>query len=84
MAIYEANPVRAEAWKIDEVGVRGDGSFVCWIKGHPDHCRIATYEMCSRIRPQPGDYWVTQEDGYEYLNPKDVFERKYHLVEDAK
>ena len=85
MAIYEASPVRVQAWKIDEVGdARDDGSIICWIKGHPDRCCIATFEMLSRITPQPGDYWVMQEDGYEYLNPKHVFERKYHLVEDAK
>jgi hypothetical protein len=34
--------------------------------------------MISRLIPQEGDYWVVQEDGYTYLNPKSVFERKYH------
>jgi hypothetical protein len=33
--------------------------------------------MCARYYPKPGDYLVTQADGYMYLNPKDVFERKY-------
>lgn len=33
--------------------------------------------MISRFIPQAADYWVIQEDGYVYLNPKDVFERKY-------
>lgn len=37
----------------------------------------ASSSMTSRHVPVPGDYLVTQEDGYEYLNPKDVFERKY-------
>lgn len=40
----------------------------------------ATVEMCARYKPVPGDYLVTQEDGYEYLNPKDVFERKYSAI----
>jgi hypothetical protein len=39
-----------------------------------------TVEMLARITPQIGDYVVTQEDGYQYLNPKDVFERKYSEV----
>ena len=30
--------------------------------------------------PVAGDYVVTQEDGYQYLNPKEVFERKYSPV----
>lgn len=37
----------------------------------------ANSSMTSRHVPVAGDYLVTQEDGYEYLNPKDVFERKY-------
>lgn len=37
----------------------------------------ATPEMCSRMLPKEGDYIVTQSDGYVYLNPKEVFERKY-------
>lgn len=37
----------------------------------------ATPEMTSRMTPVVGDYWVIQSDGYIYLNPKAVFERKY-------
>lgn len=38
----------------------------------------ATPEMTARMLPTTGDYWVIQKaDGYIYLNPKDVFERKY-------
>lgn len=37
----------------------------------------ASSSMTSRYVPVPGDYLVTQEDGYEYLNAKEVFERKY-------
>lgn len=36
-----------------------------------------TFGMISRMLPKPGDYVVTQDDGYVYLNPKEVFERKY-------
>lgn len=34
-------------------------------------------ELTARMWPKVGDYWVIQSDGYVYLNPKDVFERKY-------
>lgn len=39
--------------------------------------RTATSGMCARYIPKEGDYWVIQSDGYEYLNPKAEFERKY-------
>lgn len=42
--------------------------------------RLATSEMQARYIPKAGDYWVIQSDGYEYLNPKEVFERKYRSV----
>lgn len=44
---------------------------------------IATPEMTSRMTPSEGDYWVIQEDGYIYLNPKEVFERKYSPLDPA-
>lgn len=34
----------------------------------------------ARYMPVPGDYLVQQADGYMYLNPKAVFERKYRPV----
>jgi hypothetical protein len=34
----------------------------------------------ARYEPVPGDYLVTQEDGYAYVNPKALFEHKYRLV----
>ncbi|MBK5570106.1 MAG: hypothetical protein I8N66_27295 [Ensifer sp. SSB1] len=36
--------------------------------------------MTSRYVPVAGDFVVTQEDGYVYLNPRDVFTRKYSLA----
>lgn len=71
---YIANPVKVKAFKIVEV--RPSGSEI--------HCvlesgmvAIADPGMTARYTPVAGDYWVQQEDGYEYLNPKAVFERKY-------
>ena len=79
---YVANPVVVDAYRIAEVhasktrGMRlnlESGDVVC-----------ATPEMTSRMTPVAGDYWVIQSDGYVYLNPKDVFERKYRPVEAAR
>lgn len=39
--------------------------------------------MVARYLPQRGDYVVVQADGYIYLNPAKVFERKYQRQEDA-
>jgi len=81
MPKYIANPVEVDAYVITDItnGVEHaykgavlrllleDGSVV-----------TATSEMTARMIPNIGDYWVIQSDGYVYLNPKDVFERKYH------
>lgn len=45
---------------------------------------MPTDEMLARMTPQVGDYVVWQEDGYCYLNPKDVFERKYAPVDETE
>jgi hypothetical protein len=37
-------------------------------------------ELTARYVPQAGDLLVTQEDGYQYVNPRDVFERKYREI----
>ena len=76
---YRANPVEVDADKILEV-----------MKGTPDTPMILKLEngrlyspnasMLARIDPVAGDYVVVQADGYVYLNPKDVFERKYSLI----
>lgn len=46
-------------------------------EGLPFETFIAGPDMVSRMEPKAGDYLVRQADGYIYLNPKDVFERKY-------
>jgi hypothetical protein len=83
---YIANPVIVEAFEILEVhdGDRQDmdktPEYRLVIGGPKSSERnvIATSEMTSRMTPKVGDYWVIQADGYVYLNPKEVFERKYH------
>ena len=79
--IYEANPVRVDAHIIISVGaVLPNGSM--HVATQDGENRIATASMISRYIPVAGDYWVIQEDGYEYVNPKDVFERKYHPIKE--
>jgi hypothetical protein len=75
---YVAKPVEVEAFPILEVGpaltlgrrlVLSTGEIVQADSG-----------MLARYIPEPGDFWVTQSDGYQYVNPKAVFERKYWAV----
>lgn len=85
---YQANPVTVEAHRITEVGPPLIGMLPETEENLQLHAsRRLTLEngskvtagpaMLSRINVEPGDYWVIQEDGYTYLNPKTVFERKY-------
>jgi hypothetical protein len=82
-----ANPVHVNATRILEVTDvtdHSDGK----IQSSPDLVlRLedgrnfeADISMTARLVPVVGDYVVTQEDGYVYLNPKDVFERKYSPI----
>lgn len=81
---YVANPVQVDAFKIEAVfDGRDAGEYgvmvtlvdppAAWHGG----VRV-TEEMVSRYVPVAGDYYVVQDDGYAYVNPKAVFERKYH------
>lgn len=73
---YVGNPVQVDAWRIIAVTEAADGvSLVLTLEDH--RCVLASPEMTARYVPKPGDFWVVQEDGYEYVNPAAVFERKY-------
>ncbi len=89
---YVANPVVVDAFKIVEVGKpakptidelevilnHGGQPVLGFLLRLDDGAQVvATPEMTSRMTPAIGDYWVIQSDGYIYLNPKEVFERKY-------
>lgn len=77
---YQANPVIVSAFRI--IGTKeplASGHVGLVLEG--DNWHLATPEQLSRISPQPGDYVVVQADGYIYLNPRDVFERKYSKVD---
>lgn len=77
IATHIANPVRVRAHVITGVLGLGDRTTLV-LRGQIPF--LASAEMTARHAPKPGDYFVTQEDGYQYINPKDVFERKYMAV----
>lgn len=74
---YIANPVRVTALQIVEVMSDNYGNGLM-LRLEDNSTKAATPAMISRYVPVPGDYLVTQEDGYTYINPREVFERKYH------
>ncbi len=77
---YQANPVVVDAFKITAIVAATEESPMIL---HLENGRLVSPNagMTARMTPIVGDYWVIQEDGYVYLNPKDVFERKYGPVE---
>jgi translation initiation factor IF-1 len=77
---YIANPVEVDAEVIAHVGeIQPNGWLMVKLEdGNELNCNPG---MIARIAPQPGDYVVTQSDGYVYLNPKEVFERKYRRAD---
>ena len=78
---FQANPVIVDAYKITKVLPVEDGG-ERWLELDNGSRVFATLDMMSRMTPCVGDYWVVQEDGYAYLNPASVFERKYSLVKE--
>lgn len=76
---YVYKPIEVEAGKITQVSPRReDGSYVLVVDdGTTLETKTATAAMCARMLPEVGDYFVAQADGYEYVNPKAVFEAKF-------
>lgn len=74
-ATHIANPVRVNAAQILEVSEAANGNLMLRLSDGRNY--EADTSMTVRHCPVPGDYLVTQADGYEYLNPKHVFEQKY-------
>ena len=76
---YRAKPVIVEAFQITGTEDMADGTLRLTLETgkalYPDKVILARYI------PTVGDYWVIQEDGYTYVNSRDVFERKYEPVE---
>lgn len=76
MAQYIANPVIVTAFVIQAVTPIPSGGGAHLDFGYGVET-TATAAMLSRYTPEAGDYFVEQEDGYEYVCQKAVFERKY-------
>lgn len=75
---YVANPVIVEAQRIKSVQpVTVAGTDLYLENGSK---AVATLAQTARIVPEVGDYVVTESDGYEYITPRDVFERDFALL----
>jgi hypothetical protein len=76
MAKYVYRPLEVEGFVITHVRCICQNSEYELTLENGDK-KLTTPRMCARMTPVQGDYWVIQPDGYEYLNPKEVFERKF-------
>lgn len=77
---YKTKPVIVTAYRIVDFGTvpaANGGIFAQVDDGESRSIAELTPEMMARYTPVVGDYLVKQDDGYLYLNPKAVFERKY-------
>ena len=74
---YVANPVEVDAERIIEVISPATDEHPMILKLESGRLYSPNAGMLARMTPVLGDYVVVQSDGYVYLNPKDVFERKY-------
>ena len=76
---YIANPIEVDAERISKV-LASTGETPMILKLESGKLYSPNAGMLARMTPIAGDYVVTQSDGYVYLNPKEVFERKYHAA----
>lgn len=77
---HTANPVPVLATPIIAVETIAEGAMLSLGDGT---IFFASHDMLARYSPVAGDYLVTQEDGYQYVNPKAVFDRKYSPIKDG-
>lgn len=81
-----ANPIHVEFAVILFAGEIGMSGHVIvrldWGEGNDrDEKRTLLPGMTARYMPVVGDYLVRLADGYEYVNPRDVFQRKYRKAD---
>ncbi|CDT52796.1 hypothetical protein VCR15J2_390023 [Vibrio coralliirubri] len=74
LRIVEALEIKS----IEELG----GSLIATLEDGQN--KVLSSEMVSRYLPIKGDYYVSSEEGYCYVNPKSVFESHYDSVEEFK
>ena len=77
MQAFIANPVRVTAARIIAVLPPTDERTRTDLTLEDGTVFEADEGMTARYMPVPGDFIVVQEDGYTYVNPREVFERKY-------
>lgn len=78
-ATHVANPVRVEAHQI--TGLREDERGLgLWAELSDGSTALIDAGMIARYTPKNGDYFVIQDDGYRYINQREVFERKYRPI----
>lgn len=75
---YIAKPILVSAYLITGIQSIVEGAMLALEGVDTEH--FVDHAMLARYTPAPGDYLVTQDDGYTYVNPKAVFERKYAKV----
>lgn len=75
---YIANPVAVHAAVILAVQENAHGALLTLHDGREYQ---ASAEMLARYTPMQGDYLMTEEDSFEHVNPKDLFERKYRPMQ---
>ena len=51
----------------------------CWVEGASGVHQWRAYDpgMTARYLPEPGDWWMVYEDGYQSISPKHAFEAGY-------
>jgi hypothetical protein len=74
---YQANPVIVDAHRIVSVSHHWDEHGGIHLTLENSETVRADKGMLARFVPVTGDYYVIHADGYAYLNPREVFLRKY-------
>lgn len=76
MGTYVYKPIEVEAYRIDRVRtICQHAEYEVTLEN--GETKIVDKGMVARYCPIPGDYYVIQQDGYVYINPKAVFENKF-------
>ena len=74
---YVARPVIVDAFRITQIHIKESSILIFLEDGNE---KELDHSMFARYIPEIGDYLVTTEDGYQYLNPALVFENKYQIA----
>lgn len=82
---YQVRPEHTvEAYEITRVSYdeRDMPPTIDYIEDNGDFTVLMLDEgQVSRFHPRVGDFLVVTGDGYKYLNPRDVFIKKYRICE---